>query len=524
MADVLKFFRSVVEDKNKQIVQSVNYLNTIPENAVNFHKLFDVYSAQPALMRITDAWKDQVDAFLGANVDARAARLAALLQESLLRPLRLRYHPRSATSSCPQCSARAPPHSATNVTYDSGVDVAQCSGQICPLPEVVTQEEMLCSQMNAELDLCSTSPGVDLLYFQWRGLPVESPAQGEEGSRKRPRPLTSSVDEEVDEDPSRRARQKQGLEGVPSVEDGRQDNGAEGGGEPDLKEFIALLSAAALPRFVDQARVKQCNVWWGLNVTSRLHFDGMDNLYIVLYGCKTFHLYPPFDDTILPEPWKAEGLNNKARLGTTLEPNEGSTVPPCDGQRGQLHVAKVGPNEALVIPSGWWHEVITVDEPCFAVNVFLTAMRVQPSHWGLLETTITWTTTEREVERSADADLLEIIMDLREQVKETAQHVKTLSNRVNGKDFIPRAEKPMAIRHGNRGYMTGAGPLGEGGRNWSQGVSNYKFQQAIDNDDNERFRALCLLAGGKPEIVSHFSACSFAVGEDIDDDVGEYTR
>eukprot|EP00854_Cymbomonas_tetramitiformis_P021005 gene21005-25202_t len=222
MADVLKFFRSVVEDKNKQIVQSVNYLNTIPENAVNFHKLFDVYSAQPALMRITDAWKDQVDAFLGANVDARAA----------------------------------------------------CSGQICPLPEVVTQEEMLCSQMNAELDLCSTSPGVDLLYFQWRGLPVESPAQGEEGSRKRPRPLTSSVDEEVDEDPSRRARQKQGLEGVPSVEDGRQDNGAEGGGEPDLKEFIALLSAAALPRFVDQARVKQCNVWWGLNVTSRLHFDG----------------------------------------------------------------------------------------------------------------------------------------------------------------------------------------------------------------------------------------------------------
>ncbi|KAK3262268.1 hypothetical protein CYMTET_28865 [Cymbomonas tetramitiformis] len=48
--------------------------------------------------------------------------------------------------------------------------------------------------------------------------------------------------------------------------------------------------------------------------------------------------------------------------------------------------------------------------------------------------------------------------------------------------------------------------------------------QAIDSDDNERLHALCLLAGGKPEIVSDFSACSFGVGEDIDDDVGEYRQ
>ncbi|KAK3283925.1 hypothetical protein CYMTET_8398 [Cymbomonas tetramitiformis] len=38
-------------------------------------------------------------------------------------------------------------------------------------------------------------------------------------------------------------------------------------------------------------------------------------------------------------------------------------------------------------------------------------------------------------ERSADADLLEIIMNLRKQVRDTATHVKTLSNRVNGKGF-----------------------------------------------------------------------------------------
>ncbi|KAK3239102.1 hypothetical protein CYMTET_50940 [Cymbomonas tetramitiformis] len=54
-------------------------------------------------------------------------------------------------------------------------------------------------------------------------------------------------------------------------------------------------------------------------------------------------------------------------------------------------------------------------------------------------------------ERSVDADLLEIIVDLRRQVKDTAIHVKTLSDRVNGKGFTPRAEKHiMAIGRGNK--------------------------------------------------------------------------
>ncbi|KAK3270614.1 hypothetical protein CYMTET_20994 [Cymbomonas tetramitiformis] len=76
-------------------------------------------------------------------------------------------------------------------------------------------------------------------------------------------------------------------------------------------------------------------------------------------------------------------------------------------------------------------------------------------------------------ERSANADLLEIIMDLRGQVRDTATHAKTLSDRVSGKGFTPRAEKSnlTAIGRGHKGYRTGAGPLADGG-NYSQGISN----------------------------------------------------
>ncbi|KAK3268243.1 hypothetical protein CYMTET_23243 [Cymbomonas tetramitiformis] len=72
--------------------------------------------------------------------------------------------------------------------------------------------------------------------------------------------------------------------------------------------------------------------------------------------------------------------------------------------------------------------------------------------------------TEKE-KRDADADLLEIIMDLRKQVRDTAIHIKTLSDRVNGKRFTPRAEKSTlnAIGRGNKGYRTCAGPLADGG-------------------------------------------------------------
>ncbi|KAK3236578.1 hypothetical protein CYMTET_53292 [Cymbomonas tetramitiformis] len=39
------------------------------------------------------------------------------------------------------------------------------------------------------------------------------------------------------------------------------------------------------------------------------------------------------------------------------------------------------------------------------------------------------------------------------------------------------------------------------------------FQAAIDNNNSDKFDALCVLAGGKPDIVTDISACSFCEAE-----------
>ncbi|KAK3273055.1 hypothetical protein CYMTET_18687 [Cymbomonas tetramitiformis] len=56
--------------------------------------------------------------------------------------------------------------------------------------------------------------------------------------------------------------------------------------------------------------------------------------------------------------------------------------------------------------------------------------------------------------------------------------------------------------------------LRRGGR--ELGACAARFQHAIDHDDVEEFDALCVLAGGKPDIVADVSACSFCEedGED----------
>ncbi|KAK3270105.1 hypothetical protein CYMTET_21485 [Cymbomonas tetramitiformis] len=42
------------------------------------------------------------------------------------------------------------------------------------------------------------------------------------------------------------------------------------------------------------------------------------------------------------------------------------------------------------------------------------------------------------------------------------------------------------------------------------------FQHAIDNNDTDRFDALCFLAGGKPVMLEDLSAASFCVGDTVE--------
>ena len=54
------------------------------------------------------------------------------------------------------------------------------------------------------------------------------------------------------------------------------------------------MAAVKLPRQVAAAAVAEVNAWVGCSRTSHLHFDGKDNLLIVLHGAKEVLLYNPW--------------------------------------------------------------------------------------------------------------------------------------------------------------------------------------------------------------------------------------
>ncbi|MCO5569584.1 hypothetical protein L7F22_023299 [Adiantum nelumboides] len=65
-----------------------------------------------------------------------------------------------------------------------------------------------------------------------------------------------------------------------------------------------IIRPITTPRFIASETVKQRNVWMGSLVTSRIHFDALDNLHVCLSGGKIVHLYPPSElPNMYPEPW-----------------------------------------------------------------------------------------------------------------------------------------------------------------------------------------------------------------------------
>ncbi|KAK3233516.1 hypothetical protein CYMTET_56202 [Cymbomonas tetramitiformis] len=148
------------------------------------------------------------------------------------------------------------------------------------------------------------------------------------------------------------------------------------------------------------------------------------------------------------------------------------------------------------------------------------------------------------------SDLTAIILDVKRQLK-------VLTDKVNGRGFTPRADKnKIGSGGGGSGVRFAAGDLPTGGswpqsqdatckkdeaRHWHRDCPNggkhgaggsfhsfslgdiendllaEQFQAAMDERDDGRFDALCLLAGGKPEMLDGVSACSFGIEPERED-------
>ncbi|KAK3283979.1 hypothetical protein CYMTET_8348 [Cymbomonas tetramitiformis] len=177
--------------------------------------------------------------------------------------------------------------------------------------------------------------------------------------------------------------------------------------------------------------------------------------------------------------------------------------------------------------------------------------------------TLSATAVATDGDTSQLSDLTAIILDVKRQLK-------VLTDKVNGRGFTPRADKnKIGNGGGGSGVRFAAGDLPTGGnwpqsqvrkrvafhkgsgdfipfcqnsackkdeaRHWHRDCPNggkhgagggfhsfslgdiendllaEQFQTAMDEHDGERFDALCLLAGGKPEMLDGVSACSFGI-------------
>lgn len=103
---------------------------------------------------------------------------------------------------------------------------------------------------------------------------------------------------------------------------------------------------------------KQRNLWVGAAVTSRLHFDALDNIHTVWAGRKVANLYSPFDSCVVHASRQPGALNNWAAAQSVFQAARGdsSSPPPRDGEASPemlLRRAKTYRAEGAALDGRW---------------------------------------------------------------------------------------------------------------------------------------------------------------------------
>lgn len=92
---------------------------------------------------------------------------------------------------------------------------------------------------------------------------------------------------------------------------------------------------------------------------SPLHFDQYDNVFCQLRGRKRLWLAPP-------------RLARTARTYPVHHPLDAYARNDGDADLAKVHAVVLGPGDALVIPSHWWHAVQTLDDDCVSLNYWFS--------------------------------------------------------------------------------------------------------------------------------------------------------
>jgi lysine-specific demethylase 8 len=145
---------------------------------------------------------------------------------------------------------------------------------------------------------------------------------------------------------------------------------------PQLKEDVGSLAEYCISsrRKNQLPTVADIFLWFGPAGTySPTHFDTKDNLFVQLWGTKTFTLFSPEESRNLYYPWHEYGMFNFSPLDISKPDLE--RFPRF--QRATRYTCQVAPGEILYLPARWWH--------C----VSATEHSISLSHWWTSHSSLT---------------------------------------------------------------------------------------------------------------------------------------
>jgi len=166
--------------------------------------------------------------------------------------------------------------------------------------------------------------------------------------------------------------------------------------------------ASALPdppawarRLIRERKFRGGNLWVGSNTTSALHFEGYDNILMVLSGLKRLTLFPPnssiahhehhirvgqlrwsLDTGFIRRTLQREGQTTACRLPTNLS-----------GHQSEAWRFELRPGDLLYLPALWWHQVeseATGWQPCVAVNHWFQPWHIRRVPEGTVPLRTSW--------------------------------------------------------------------------------------------------------------------------------------
>ena len=141
--------------------------------------------------------------------------------------------------------------------------------------------------------------------------------------------------------------------------------------DPPASEALQQLAAQiTVPAMLQGLRIVETAMWIGRCRSSSIHFDAKDNIHCVLQGQKTFYLWDPWQI----EQFEMLPLRDRGDLRPIAAPTAYSwseiSSPEDDEDRKGLACTRVTVHagDAIYIPMGWFHEVVTSEQVTVSCN------------------------------------------------------------------------------------------------------------------------------------------------------------